>query len=488
VTSAQTFTENQLRNNCKAYSRKSKILSKKMAVDAALWLDVCLNVVSSYVIYYIYLERYLRNTNDSVFYCYLTLFVLINLHFGLKQLGHYQAFGNRRHPNPYFALWLAIVFSFCIPLFALFLLKESVTLSRVWFISWMFCIYITLIITRHAWNWLFRICAEHGHLAHKVILIGSSDPLQRAKSFLFAPGKTANIQLLSVYDLENADIQSLRGEKIPEFQNILSDCWDGAVDEVIIALPADNPALLDRVIKTVKLLPTEVSLFFNDQGQNLKLYGVKHLGRMQAISIQRPPLSDWGRIAKIVSDYVIATLAIVVSFPLMLFIAIAIKLDSPGPVLFRQQRQGLNGKVIKVLKFRTMTVMEDGASVRQAQKNDSRVTWVGRILRRTSLDELPQFFNVLKGEMSVVGPRPHAIAHNTYYISLLENYANRYRVKPGITGWAQVNGFRGKISECNQMESRIKFDLEYIDNWSFFFDVYIMLITPFYGLFSRNAY
>jgi exopolysaccharide biosynthesis polyprenyl glycosylphosphotransferase len=210
---------------------------------------------------------------------------------------------------------------------------------------------------------------------------------------------------------------------------------------------------------------------------------------VQTVSIQRPVISEWGRFAKSVADYVISAVVVVVVLPPVFFlVALAIKLDSPGPVLFRQHRQGLNGRVFTVFKFRTMTVQEDGPVVKQASRHDRRVTRVGRVLRRSSLDELPQFFNVLKGDMSIVGPRPHAVAHDTYYGNLLENYANRYRVKPGITGWAQVNGFRGELNETNNMQGRVEYDLQYINNWTFWFDIFIMLITPFCSFFSRRAY
>ncbi len=172
----------------------------------------------------------------------------------------------------------------------------------------------------------------------------------------------------------------------------------------------------------------------------------------------------------------------------MALIAIAIKLDSKGPVLFRQRRHGYNYRVVEVLKFRTMTVMEDGAQITQATKNDKRITRVGAFLRRTSLDELPQFWNVIRGDMSIVGPRPHAIAHNNYYDDLIENYANRHRVKPGITGWAQVHGFRGETATPDMMANRVRYDLEYIENWSLWLDLKIVIMTPLFGLFRRSAY
>ena len=172
----------------------------------------------------------------------------------------------------------------------------------------------------------------------------------------------------------------------------------------------------------------------------------------------------------------------------MAVIALAIKLDSKGPVFFRQRRHGANHKVFEVLKFRTMTVLEDGDVIVQAKKNDQRITRVGRILRKTSLDELPQLFNVLLGDMSLVGPRPHALAHNNYYSKMLENYASRHRVKPGITGWAQINGLRGEITDPQLMEQRVRYDLEYIDGWSIWFDLYVLFLTPIFGFVSRRAY
>lgn len=172
----------------------------------------------------------------------------------------------------------------------------------------------------------------------------------------------------------------------------------------------------------------------------------------------------------------------------MAVIALLIKLDSKGPVFFRQRRHGSNYKIIEVYKFRTMSVLEDGDTIRQASKDDKRVTRVGRYLRMTSLDELPQLLNVLAGNMSLVGPRPHALAHDDHYSELLEDYASRHRVKPGITGWAQINGFRGEITEPGLMEQRVRYDLEYIDNWSIWFDIKVLLLTPLFGFISRKAY
>ena len=459
-----------------------------MLVDTARWIDTFLNAGIAYLIYHFYLNKYLNNTEESYFYFYLTVFILITLYLGLKKIDHYENLGTGTIQRNYVSLWITITFSFGIPLFLLFLIKATGTVSRVWLLSWMSSAYVILLITQYFWRWLFRVCAEHGHCNRTVILVGCSQAFQHARDFLSEASQSTEIRLLSTYEFRSSDRQNLNEEDQLLFSRVLRDCRANAVDEVVIALSVDSPALLDRIIKTVKLLPAEVSIFFDHGGQDVKLHGVKNLGDLQTVSIQRPPISDWGRLAKFLTDYSISAATLLALLPLILLIAIAIKFDSRGPVFFRQRRQGFNGKVINILKFRTMTALEDGDHVRQAQKNDQRVTRVGRILRRTSLDELPQLLNVLGGDMSVVGPRPHAIAHNNYYERLLENYANRYRVKPGITGWAQIKGFRGETTDQNQMESRIQFDLEYIDNWSFFMDIYIILVTPLCCLVSRNAY
>jgi putative colanic acid biosynthesis UDP-glucose lipid carrier transferase len=187
-------------------------------------------------------------------------------------------------------------------------------------------------------------------------------------------------------------------------------------------------------------------------------------------------------------DYLFSGSALVVLMPLFVLVAIAIKLDSRGPVFFRQRRHGFNHRVIRVFKFRTMTVLEDGDVIRQAAQSDQRVTTVGRFLRRTSIDELPQLINVLRGEMSLVGPRPHALAHNEYYRDLVEHYSARHRVRPGITGWAQVHGYRGETRSSDHMRNRIQYDLHYIDNWSLLLDLKIMFKTLGSVFSSKNAY
>lgn len=213
-----------------------------------------------------------------------------------------------------------------------------------------------------------------------------------------------------------------------------------------------------------------------------------NVGGMPVIAIRESPFMGLNSTIKRASDVVLASLILLLVAPLMLAIAVAVRIDSPGPVIFRQRRYGLDGEEIIVYKFRSMKVMENEGAVAQASRHDARVTRLGAFLRRTSLDELPQFVNVLQGRMSIVGPRPHAVAHNEQYRKLIKGYMLRHKVKPGITGWAQVNGLRGETATLDKMEARIQYDLDYLRNWSVWLDLWIILRTVKVVLSKENAF
>jgi exopolysaccharide biosynthesis polyprenyl glycosylphosphotransferase len=212
------------------------------------------------------------------------------------------------------------------------------------------------------------------------------------------------------------------------------------------------------------------------------------IGNATVIELQRAPLDSFELFIKRTFDIFLAGTTLIALLPLLAIVAITIKLDSPGPIIFRQTRHGLNGKPFQILKFRTMTVLEDGESVKQAERFDKRVTRLGSWLRRTSIDELPQLINVLNGEMSIVGPRPHAVGHDNHFDKIIANYALRQRMKPGITGCAQVNGSRGETPTIEAMQQRVELDIWYIDNWSFHLDLAIMFRTMIEIVRDRNAY
>jgi exopolysaccharide biosynthesis polyprenyl glycosylphosphotransferase len=215
---------------------------------------------------------------------------------------------------------------------------------------------------------------------------------------------------------------------------------------------------------------------------------VSRLDTLSALSLTAPPLGPIEVAAKRAFDVFVAALALVLLSPIFAAIALAIKATSPGPVFFRQRRRGYNNREFRIWKFRTMTALDDGPHIEQARVNDARVTSIGRYLRRFNLDELPQLLNVLRGEMSLVGPRPHAVAHDQIYEKRIGSYPRRLNVKPGITGWAQVNGYRGRTETDEDMRARVEYDLYYIDNWSILFDLYIIVLTVLSPKAFRNAH
>ena len=260
------------------------------------------------------------------------------------------------------------------------------------------------------------------------------------------------------------------------------------IEAIYISLPmATQPRileLLDALCNTTVSIYFVPDMFITDLMQGR----IDSVGEIPVVAVCETPFTGANGMVKRASDIVLAALILLLISPLLLAIAGAIALSSPGPVIFKQRRYGLNGEQILVWKFRTMTVCEDGEMVQQAQKDDSRITPVGAFLRKTSLDELPQFFNVLQGSMSIVGPRPHAVAHNELYRTMIKGYMVRHKVKPGITGWAQVNGWRGETDSLEKMKKRIDYDLAYLRNWSLRLDMYIIAKTIALVLKDRHAY
>jgi putative colanic acid biosynthesis UDP-glucose lipid carrier transferase len=262
----------------------------------------------------------------------------------------------------------------------------------------------------------------------------------------------------------------------------------GDIDVVYIALPLAAQKRIDGILRTLGNTTVDVYLVPDFFTFNLLNARLSQVGSIQTISVYESPMTGPSRLLKRLEDIIGASLILtLISLP-MLFISLLIKLDSTGPILFKQKRYGLDGLPIIVWKFRTMRTMDNGEVIQQAVQGDPRITKLGRFLRCSSLDELPQFFNVLSGSMSLVGPRPHAIAHNEEYRQLVDFYMLRHMVKPGITGWAQINGWRGETDTLNKMEKRIEFDLEYIRHWSISFDIKIIFLTVVKGFFHKNAY
>jgi Undecaprenyl-phosphate glucose phosphotransferase len=263
---------------------------------------------------------------------------------------------------------------------------------------------------------------------------------------------------------------------------------DPDIKDIVIAAGWEQIDSVDEIVSELRLLPVAIRLLPDPKiAQLLDKRGVQ-LGNVWTKELQRPPLSIEERAIKRSLDLILALVAGIILLPLLAIVALIIKLDSKGPVLFTQARNGFNNRTFRILKFRTLNTLEDGANIKQVTRNDHRVTRVGRLLRQTSIDELPQLWNVICGDMSIVGPRPHATAHNSQYGKLIANYAFRHHVKPGLTGWAQINGLRGETCTVELMKRRVELDLWYIDNWSFWLDFKIIARTFLLVLFQPSAY
>jgi putative colanic acid biosynthesis UDP-glucose lipid carrier transferase len=271
-------------------------------------------------------------------------------------------------------------------------------------------------------------------------------------------------------------------------QSAISSARQGEIDVLYIALPMKADKRIADLLLQMGDTTVDVHLIPDFLLSNLIHARIEHVGNVDTLSVFESPFIGAREFIKRTEDLVVASIILILITPILVMIAIAIKLTSKGPVIFKQDRYGLDGRKIKVWKFRSMSVTENSNVVTQATKNDARITPLGSFLRRTSLDELPQFINVLKGDMSIVGPRPHAVAHNEEYRKKVEFYMLRHKTKPGITGWAQINGWRGETDTLNKMTKRIEFDLHYIKHWSLWLDIKIIFLTIFKGFRNENAY
>jgi exopolysaccharide biosynthesis polyprenyl glycosylphosphotransferase len=255
-----------------------------------------------------------------------------------------------------------------------------------------------------------------------------------------------------------------------------------------VVVPWHDRQTIDRCIEAFMTVPTSIYLAPERLLDRFESVAIEHIGPIAGLHLLRPPLSLAAVVAKRVFDIVLSFAGLLVFLPLLVAAGIAIKLDSPGPIFFLQRRYGFNQKPFRIIKLRTMTTLEDGPVVPQATRHDSRFTRVGQFLRRWNIDELPQLINVLAGDMSLVGPRPHALAHDQHWGVDIALYARRHNVKPGITGWAQIHGFRGNIVTDDQLQGRIEHDLYYIDNWSLWLDLRILFATVFFPRAYKNAF
>lgn len=360
--------------------------------------------------------------------------------------------------------------------------------SRLVTLSWFVLAPALMALSRLAVRWVLNWLRRAGRNTRTLVFAGAGACSEKiARQLQNTPWM--GFKVVGVYD----DRSAARLEKgalalLGSLQQLIEEARRGSIDYVYITLPMHAEK---RIIQLVTdLADTTASVYVVPDMFISDLLHARwtHIGEAPAVSVYETPFAGVNGVVKRGEDIVIGSLILLLISPLLLAIAIGVKLTSPGSVLFKQRRYGLNGEVVEVWKFRSMTVTEDGDNVPQATKGDRRITRFGGFLRRTSLDELPQFFNVIQGHMSIVGPRPHAVSHNEFYRRLIHGYMLRHKVKPGITGWAQVNGWRGETETLDKMEKRVEFDLQYVRNWSLMLDIKIILMTIFKGFRSERAY
>ncbi|WP_394172407.1 undecaprenyl-phosphate glucose phosphotransferase [Thalassotalea litorea] len=364
--------------------------------------------------------------------------------------------------------------------------EQMMPLLGGWFL--ICCLYF--ITSRVSLRLILRFYRKKGFNQRRVVIVGASEAgLRLAENIIKLP--RMGLRLVGFYsDLKYVDT-TVANTHVPilgGLEQVVSDARGNNIDRVYIALKMKHDKYIQQVVS--ELADTTCSVIFVPDVFSFELLNARmsHINGMPVISIYDTPMEGANRLVKRIQDIVISSIILLLISPVLLAISVAIKLSSPGPVFFKQHRYGIDGKPINVWKFRSMTAMDNGDKVVQATKNDVRITPLGAFLRRTSLDELPQFINVLQGGMSIVGPRPHAVAHNEEYRKLIDGYMLRHKVKPGITGWAQINGWRGETDTLEKMQKRIDYDHQYISNWSLSWDLKIIFMTIFKGFVNKNAY
>ncbi|MFP9227671.1 undecaprenyl-phosphate glucose phosphotransferase [Pectobacterium cacticida] len=359
-----------------------------------------------------------------------------------------------------------------------------------YYVFWFIIASLGFLISRASIRFLIGILRQVGYNKTKIVIVGSSKAgIYFINSILKTPW--LGFDVIGYYvpdDKKSKSYDELGINKKGNLEKLILDAKHGGIDRVYIALSVEDSTLINYILSTLTDTTCTAFLIPDVFTYNILQSRSEVINGVPIISLYDSPMSGLNMIIKRTEDIIFSSIILIMISPLLVVISLMVKFTSPGPILFKQKRYGMDGKEISVWKFRSMTVMENSETVIQARRCDPRVTPVGAILRRTSLDELPQFFNVLRGDMSIVGPRPHAVVHNEQYRKLIKGYMLRHKVKPGITGWAQINGWRGETDTLEKMEKRVEYDLYYIQNWSVVLDIKIIFLTIFKGFVNKSAY
>jgi len=415
------------------------------------------------------------------FFCVVLVFPLFNLYSSWRGQGLFK------QAKVIFTAWLSVVLLMIIILFGL---KISSDYSRLWLAWWSVLGLLFLLLTRMAVYAFLQYQRKRGRNIRHVIIVGAGN-LGKKVLVQVKDSSWMGYKINGLFDddstLKNSDIEGY--ELLGSISEVEQYVARNPVDEIWIALPLRAEQRVKELLYDLRHYTVNIKLIPDIFGFSLLNQSMTEIAGLPAVNLSDSPMGGSNRIIKAIEDRALGLFFIVLAAPVVILIALGIKFTSSGPALFKQKRHGWDGKIINVYKFRTMENHDEKTGeVTQATKNDSRVTKLGVFLRRTSLDELPQLFNVLQGRMSLVGPRPHAIQHNELFKEKVDRYMLRHMVKPGITGWAQINGYRGETDTLGKMQKRVEYDLYYIENWSLWLDLRIIFLTIFKGFIDKNAY
>jgi Undecaprenyl-phosphate glucose phosphotransferase len=454
--------------------------------------EFALIVMIGLALYAAYLAQF-----DGLIWRYLlatfSIALLSMLFFQVADIYQVQAF--RGHEKQYMRLASAWSLVFLLVIGVSFFAKAGEMFSRIWLGTFYVCGLAALIVSRRLLFLLVRKWTQEGRLTRRTVIVGGGDYGARVIDELRRQ-KDTGVKIIGLFD-DRGDERSAAecaGErKLGTVDNLVEFGRRTRVDLVIFSLPISAEGRILQMLKKLWVLPVDIRLAAHNNKLQFRPRSYSYIGKVPVLDVADRPIADWDVVMKWLFDKLIGGFILLCALPVMGLIALAIKLDSRGPVLFKQKRYGFNNDLIGVYKFRSMYAdAADAAANQLVTKDDPRVTRVGRIIRKASLDELPQLFNVVfKGNLSLVGPRPHAVnakAEARLYDEAVDGYFARHRVKPGITGWAQVNGWRGETDTHEKIQNRVEHDLYYIENWSVLFDLYILARTPFALLKTENAY
>ncbi|MBV8850033.1 MAG: undecaprenyl-phosphate glucose phosphotransferase [Methylobacteriaceae bacterium] len=419
--------------------------------------------------------------------------VLALLVFEALDINHVGAFRAPLYQG--FRLACGWTFVFLVALAAIFFLKLDSVFSRVWLLSWYVGGLVLLLLVRGVVSGIVHYLTSIGSLDRRTVIVGGGAAAEQVLKDLIAQKRT-DLRICGFFDdrIDDRSPDVICGfPKLGTVDDLVEFARHTRLDLVIFTLPITAEQRLLQMLRKLWVLPIDIRLAAHTNKLRFRPRSYSYIGNVPVLDVFDKPIADWDVVLKICFDKLFGALALIALAPVMALVAIAVKLDSPGPVLFKQRRYGFNNELIEIYKFRSMYVDQlDHGAKKLVTRDDPRVTRVGRFIRKTSLDELPQLFNVVfKGNLSLVGPRPHAVtarAAEHLYDEVVDGYFARHRVRPGITGWAQIHGWRGETDTQEKIQRRVECDLYYIENWSILLDLYIIAVTPFALAKSENAY